>query len=151
MKYKNIISRGLIGFPLGVFICITITIGISIASGTSNYLSVTPELTEQIGSELNAFILQYLLSGILGSALSIGSLIWEAEKWSLAKQTISHFLLTSTVLFTISYICKWVDRTLIAAFMYFLVFAGVYFIIWLFQYSFLKRKITRMNNKLQNK
>lgn len=151
MSFKKAFLRGLLGIPIGIFISTTITILISIGWGYGQYLAVAPELTKQMGTELNAIVVQYVLSGVLGFAFAIGSVIWEVEKWSILKQTLLHFVLTSVAMFPIAYLCHWIDHTFLSALIYFAVFAAIYFIIWLLQYNFWKKKINAMNSKIQDK
>ena len=55
---KQLINRGLLGFPLGIAIGFVITVMISMTKGDGVFYPVTPELIETMGNELNAVILQ---------------------------------------------------------------------------------------------
>ncbi len=48
-----------------------------------------------VGSEINAVILQTVLSGMIGTVFSASSVIWEIEYWSITKQTTIYFFITS--------------------------------------------------------
>lgn len=54
---KQILSRGLVGFPVGIAIGFVITLIISACIGDGFYYPVTPELIGSMGNELNAVIL----------------------------------------------------------------------------------------------
>ena len=66
---KKIINRGLLGFPLGIAIGYIVSILVSLCAGDGMFHFAKPELVEKVGSELNAVILQTVLSGILGAGL----------------------------------------------------------------------------------
>jgi len=152
MTIKKALLRGLIGIPIGVFISTTISLLISIIMGGfgGNYYSVVaPELTKMMGGELNAVVLQYSMSCVLGFAFAMASAIFEIETWSMTKQTIVHFLITATAMLPIAYICRWVEPTVISLFLYFAVFAVTYFFMWIVQKRYWKKKIAQMNDKLQ--
>ena len=76
---KQIIKRGLFGFPVGIAIGFVITIIISVCVRDGNFYPVTPELIETMGNEVNAVILQTVLCGIMGTGFAMASVIWELE------------------------------------------------------------------------
>lgn len=154
MTLKKALMRGLLGFPLGVFISTTVTLFISIAMGGfgGNYYSpVAPNLITAMGGELNAVTVQYVMSGVLGFAFAMGSAIFEIEGWSMAKQTVMHFLITASAMLPIAYVCHWVDHTVLSVIIYFATFAGIYFLIWVLQQRYWKKKIEEMNKRIQKK
>lgn len=148
---KQIALRALLGFPLGIFIGYTITVVISLIWGGGYYSPVVPALTEQAGSEIGAVLIQYFLSGILGSVVAASSLIWEIEHWNIMKQTLVHFILVSVTMLPVAYLAKWVAGTLLSLLSYFGAFAGLYFLIWLVMYLVLRSKIQKANEKIQAK
>mgnify|MGYP000678178254 CR=1 FL=1 len=143
---KKAIERGLLGFPLGVAIGYTITIGISMAAGGGDYLPAVPSLVAKCGSEINAVILQFILSGILGAASAAGSAIWENDRWSLLKMTFVHFLILSLAMLPIAYLAHWMPHTLWGFVIYFTIFIVIYAIIWAVLYAVWRRKIKRLND-----
>lgn len=154
MTLKKALLRGLIGIPIGVFISTTISLLISMIMGGfgGNYYSaVAPQLITAMGGELNAVILQYGMSCVLGFAFAMASAIFEIESWSMTKQTVIHFLITATAMLPIAYVCNWVERTALSIFVYFAAFAAVYFFVWIVQKRYWKKKIAQMNDKLQKK
>ena len=116
---KEAIRRGMSGFPLGVFIGYTITIILSLFWGEGYYWAVVPALVEQCGNEINAVILQFILSGVLGSVCAASSVIWENDNWSILKQTVIHFVIISFTMLPIAYFAHWMDHTFIAIVKYF--------------------------------
>jgi len=151
MTLKKAMLRGILGFPLGIFLAVTITMLISIIKGTGQYYSVVPELINRTHNEVNAFVLQYILSGLLGFAFAAGSAVFEVEDWSITKQTVIHFFISTIAMFPIAYTCRWMDNSVGGIATYISVFILTYAIVWVVQYSVWKKKIKEINGKLQQK
>jgi len=147
---KNIIMRGLLGFPLGIAIGFIITIIISIFVGDGVFYPVTPELIKTMGNEINAVILQTVLCGIMGSGYAIGSVIWEIDSWSLVKQSGIYFAIACIVTFPIAYITNWMKHSAVGILLYVGIFIAIFLITWLAQYCLWKSKIKKMNDIIKN-
>lgn len=147
---KKAILRGLLGFPLGVAIGYTITIGVSMAHGGGDYIPAVPGLVAQCGSEISAVILQFALCGILGAASAAGSVVWETD-WSILKQTFVHFLILSLTMLPIAYFAHWMEHTVLGFLLYFAIFIGIYAIAWAVMYTVWKYKIKRVNDGIKNR
>ena len=146
---KQIIKRGLVGFPVGIAIGFVITLMISAFIGDGYYYPVTPELIGSTGNELNAVILQTVLCGIMGSGFAMASVIWELDSWSLAKQSGIYFLIACIIMFPIAYITNWMKHTITGVLSYVGIFVAIFAIVWIAQYLSWKRKIKRMNECLR--
>lgn len=142
---KQLIARGLLGFPIGIAIGYVITIIVSAVIGGGHYASVTPQLAARMGSELNAVALQALLCGAMGSGLAAASLIWDVEGWSIAKQTGLYFAVSSLLILLPAYFANWMQRTLAGFLSYFGIFALIFLIVWIAQYFSLKVRIKALN------
>lgn len=149
--FKKVMQRAFLGFPMGVFIGYTITVLISLFLPDGSYSPVVPSLTQSMGSELNAVILQYLLSGVLGAGAAAGSVVWEIESWSTLKRTLVHLVITSVLMFPIAYLNHWMEPTIAGIASYVLIFVVIYTIIWLAQYFFWMRRVRQINQRLENK
>ncbi len=145
---KQCLIRGGLGFPIGVMISQLITICISLFFAKGKYLAVVPALVDVAGSELNAVIWQTLLSGILGSAFAMISLIWEMERWSIAKQTGIYFLLACFVMMPIAYLTHWMEHSLQGFIKHFLIFLLLFVVVWGIQYVVWRTKVEEINKKL---
>lgn len=146
---KQALLRGLLGFPLGVFIGYSITILISAGWGAGAYSAVVPQLAQQTGSEISAVVLQYVLSGVLGAACAAGSVVWEMNDWSLLKRTVIHFIILTASMFPIAWFAWWMPRTPLGIALYIGIFAAMYAIIFVVQYLFWKKKINNINAGIQ--
>jgi hypothetical protein len=148
---KKIIKGVCFGFITGVFIGYLITILISAGFGDGSYYAAVPALIQSSKSEISAVILQFMLSGVLGTVFSVGSIIWQIDSWSILKQTVVHFLITTTAMLSIAYACHWMEHSISGFLSYLLIFAAIYIVIGLFQYNFWKKRINEINSKLRNK
>ena len=142
---KQIIKRGLLGFPVGIAIGFVITLIISACIGDGFYYSVTPELIGSMGNELNAVILQTVLCGIMGSGFAMASVIWELDSWSLAKQSGIYFLIACIIMFPIAYITNRMKHSIAGVLSYIGIFIVIFVIVWIAQYLSWRYKIKRMN------
>lgn len=147
---KNMIQRGLLGFPLGIAIGFVIAVMRSIGVGEGLFYFVSPELIETMGNELNAVILQTVLCGIMGTGFAMASIIWEIDSWSLAKQSGIHFAIACAVMFPIAYVMNWMRHDAVGILSYVVIFIAIFIVTWLIQYCVWKIKIKKMNDKVQN-
>lgn len=145
---KKILLRCLLGAPLGLAISVIITIVISLITNDGSYYAVVPELINDCGSEINAVVLQAVLSLIYGAAWGGASVIWEMESWNILKQTLVHLMICSLATFPIAYFARWMPHETGGVILYFAIFFAVYLAIWLAQYSGMKKRITQINKKL---
>lgn len=148
---KKALQRALVGFPLGVFIGYTITVIIALGWGKGQFYPAEPSLITSMGSEMNAVVLQYILSGLLGMGFAASSLVWENENWSLLTRTLAHLGISSVLMFPIAWLTHWMEHSLAGVASYILVFIGFYALIWLAQWFAWMRKIRDINRRLQRK
>ena len=142
------LKRGLLGIPLGIAIGFMISLFVSLGMGTGDYYGTRPELIAEMGSELNAVLLQTGVSALVGMAFSAASVIWQLEDWSLAKQTGIYFLVTALVMLPVAWFARWTERSLLGIVIYFGIFVIIFFIMWGIQYLIWRQKIKKMNQKL---
>ncbi|GHU95219.1 hypothetical protein FACS1894208_07660 [Clostridia bacterium] len=147
---KKVICRGALGFPLGICMGYIITIAISVTLATGEYSPCVPALAEELGSELAAVIFQAVLCGILGAAFAAASVVWEMEKWSIAKQTGIYFIVASLSMLPIAYFARWMEHSVGGFLLYFAIFIAVFIIIWIIEYTVWKSKIKKLNSSIRN-
>ena len=147
MTLKKALLRGLLGAPIGVFISYTITILISLFHlGEGIYSPVVPELVNEMGNEIYAVLMQYILSALLGFGFATGSAVFQVEQWSITKQTVIHFIISVTAMFPTAYFRYWIDHTVGGVLFYMLTFVILYVVIWVIQINIWKRRIQDINN-----
>ena len=136
--------------PLGMIIGLTISTVITILNslgGDGQYQAVVPALIEDCGSEINAVVAQALCSLLYGGIIGAASVIWETD-WSLTKMTVVHLLVISLAVLPIAYLLQWMKHTVGGVLLYFGFFLLVYAIIWITQYSRMKKQISDINKKV---
>jgi len=148
---KQAFLRGLIGVPIGITIGYLITIFISRGWGNGYYSPCVPSLVEQMGSEINAVILQTVLCGILGAAFGATSIIWELDSWSIVKRTGIYFLIGSISMMPIAYINHWMEHSIGGFLSYFGIFVVIFIVVWIIQYIVWRQRINRINENVSDK
>lgn len=146
---KEIVWRCFSGAGIGLAVSTIIAIVISLTLGDGAYHPVVPEFAAECG-ELNAVIIQMLLSFVYGAAWGGASVVWEKENWSLMRQTVTHLVICSLATFPVAYITHWMSHDLGSVLAYFGIFLGIYAIIWLSYYTSLKKRVKQMNDKMKN-
>jgi len=148
---KKAFQRGLLGFPLGVFVGYAITILISLFVADGYYGPCVPALIDEFGSEINAVVFQAILCGILGSSFAAASLIWEIERWNIAKQTGIYFLVALITMFPIAYFAHWMEHSVSGFLVYVGIFVAIFVLMWVVQYCIWKNKIKGINKKIEER
>lgn len=147
MLFKKSILRGFLGIPIGVFISTTISIIYSLAFGE---IMAIPYGMESSNS-LTVYIAQYFVSIIIGFVFSASSVIFQIDEWSLLKQTVVHFFITTLVFFPCSIKVGWIDVNPMSILIYIGVFIFIYLLAWISIYFTWKSKIKKLNNKLEER
>ncbi len=147
---KKVLFRCLLGAPLGLAISYCITILISLAVADGNFYPTVPELISDCGSEMNAVLLQAVCSLLYGAAWAGASVIWEVERWSLLRMTVTHLLICSAATFPIAYFLRWMKHSVVGILSYFGIFLAVYLCIWLTQFFAMRKKIQQINDRIQH-
>lgn len=145
---KTMLLRGLFGFPVGISIGYLITVCTSLIWGGGYYTPCVPELVSMMGNEIRAVLLQTLLCGLIGTGCAAGSVIWEIEHWSIAKQTGLYFLVISVIVMPISYLLHWMEHSMAGFLQYYGIFAAIFAVIWITEFLIGKRNVDKMNQNL---
>lgn len=149
---KMLVVKCLLGESLGLTISTAISIFVSLAAGDGSFYAVVPALIDDCGTEINAVIVQSLCSMLYGAVWAGASEIWRKEDWSLFRQTATHLVLCSLATFPVAWFMRWMEHSLLGVrgvLSYFGIFLGIYFVIWISQYSSIKRRIQQINEKMQ--
>lgn len=147
---KNVMSRVVGGFVIGVIIGQIVQILISLQFGQGNYMPVVDHFRSFFVSEMTAVIVQILLTGIIGITFATSSLVFDIVKWSLLKQYLVHFCLTALVWIPIVMLL-WMPKTSISTLIFFINFLGTYVITWVIQYTISKNDIKQINAAIKSK
>ena len=145
---KAVAKRAVLGFIYGVFIGQTILILESLMMRDGNFYAVSSSLLELVGTKITAVIIQYFLTGIIGLTFASTTVIFEMDEWSLLRQTIIHFIITSIVMYIAGFLCGWFPHTVVSTLVWFGVFVVVYLIFWICFSLYYKNKVKKMNEAL---
>lgn len=147
---KKIVSRSLLGVPIGIAIGYLITIFCSLGVADGSYWPCSSELITAMGNEIHAVVLQAILCGLLGAGFAASSVIWEIETWSLVKQTGIYFMMISVIMLPIAYFAYWMEHSVAGVLRYFGIFVFIFAIIWIVQFVIGKRNVRKMNENLHH-
>ena len=145
---KEVAKRAILGFIYGVFIGQTILIIESLFMRDGNFYAVSNSLLELAGTKIAAVIIQYFITGIIGTTFASTTVIFEMDNWSLLRQTITHFVITSIVMYVAGFLCGWFPHTVVSTLIWFGVFIVVYVIFWFCFSAYYKNKVKKMNEAL---
>ena len=148
---KEMIMRGLLGFPLGMALGEAIAIAGSLVWGGGYYAPCTPQFVQAVGSESHAVALQAFLCGLIGAVCVMASVIWKIDRWSIVKQTGVYFLVTAALMMPIAYITGWMEHSLSGVAGYFGIFAGIFAAIWGINYAVCRYNVKKMNDTLHGR
>ena len=128
--WKKAVLLGMAGFILGALICMAFM------------LSAPP-------FDFPAALPHLLLAGIYGAVAMASSLIYSIEKWSIARTTVTHFLLIFSLYCALGFSLDWFRPGDTTFWIIMAVMAAAYFLIWLSQYLSYKRRVRQMNDDLK--
>lgn len=132
---KELIKRGLIGIGFGNIIsCIILFLICTIQKTTSLEVSMVLRST--------------IAASVIGFVFAGASLLLENEKISLLKATIFHFLCLFITYYLMAFFGTWLVFEVKEILISVTIFIGTYICIWLGVYFTLKRKVKKMNEKL---
>ena len=145
---KAVAKRAILGFIYGVFIGQTILIMESLFMRDGNFYAVSNSLLQLAGTKIGAVIIQYFLTGLIGTTFAATTVIFEMDSWSLLRQSILHFIITSIVMYAAGFLCGWFPHTLVSTLIWFGVFIVVYVIFWISFTIYYKNKVKKINEAL---
>ena len=151
MSFKNrIIVLASVGLAIGVLAGDIITAATATYEYNDGMLYVcSKELTEAVGSELGAFIIQTLLSGLLGVVGMGLSSVYRIESWSMAKAISVHFSITVLWFYLTAFTLRWWSiKDVKFCLIMLAIFVTEYLIIWLANYVVNRIRVKEMNKAL---
>ncbi|MEG1002685.1 DUF3021 domain-containing protein [Clostridium sp.] len=138
MEYmKKFLLRGLAGMTLGVFINQFIFIIYSLGN-------------ETIIVQSSAVIFQFIISSLVGFYCAGITVIFEVEKWSRLRQTITHGV-AMLVYFPLAIYAGWMPSNVIGIVMFILFYVLVYFITWISFKKYWEKEAKELNNVLKKR
>lgn len=148
---KRMFKMSLRGGFNGILICYVITLLISPMIGDgSRYYACHPALVELVGGdEMRAVLLQTGLAALLGAGATLTSLIWEAERWSIFRQSVLYFLINALLMMPIAYVCNWMPHTVAGVLGYVGIYTAVIGLTWLFRWLVWRARVRKINAAME--
>lgn len=129
----------------------SLTIIVSLIFGEGSYSPCVPGLTERLGSEIAAVIVQTISSAILGAGFSGCYFLGEKDEWSLLKRTGIYFGIVAVLMMAVAYICESMEPSVKGILGYFGIFVLIFVVVWAIQYFIWKARISKIKEELQKK
>ena len=92
---------------------------------------------------------QILLGGIPGAIAMGTTVIYDIEKWSILRVTVTHFLIVMVVTLLASYVLKWFEPWSTPFWIMIAAEAVGYILVWIIMYSCYKAKVRKLNETLK--
>lgn len=146
---KKLLSRCIRGFPTGIAIGYVITILISFQIGNGTYYPCTPALSQVVGSEIGAVLLQALVTGFIGAGFAGCSVIWDIERWGITIQTGVYFLAISLITLPAAYFMLWMEHSIAGFLAYYGLFTLIFVVTCVIQLAIAKHNIKKLNASLR--
>lgn len=141
-KFFNLIVSLLVGIGIGYLI------ELFISGFTGNYIVVSIDFMK-IHGEFETKLIHTIIYAGFGLMIYLSSLLYNLEKLNLLYSTILSFSINALYLSLIGIYLKWFKLSEVIFVL--LVFTIIYFILWTGIYFFEKRKIDKINQKLDKK
>lgn len=144
----SIITRFFIGAAIGVCISTLISAVISSSLGEGVFYFCEPQMIEQFGNEMNAAWVQIIISMILGGGSALASFIWQVDRWSLFRQSLTFFAILFALIIPSAWICFWMPHNLLGLVKFAVIFTVIFALIWVIEYSAVRSSVRKLNSRL---
>lgn len=134
--WKRAVLFGAVGMILGIFI-------------GAGFWYLLPHETADVSQTMGKLVLHLLLSGVLGMVANGSSVIYGIDEWSIARSTITHFVISMGTLYAVAFVLGWFYPSEPICWIMSAICAAAYFLIWLIQYLIMKTKVKRINEELR--
>ncbi|MBA1394262.1 DUF3021 domain-containing protein, partial [Lactobacillus sp. XV13L] len=111
-NFKDIITRSLMSAPIGVTIGLAIAIIYSLASHSEHVQPSTEQFIRQFATPVQAFLASMFLWALIGMLYGGSSVCFVQERWSITRQTVTHFFITYISYTLLAIIAGWMPLSL---------------------------------------
>ncbi|MBW1605006.1 DUF3021 domain-containing protein [Lactobacillus sp. Sy-1] len=144
MKLIKLIFNGCV---IGISIGFIIALFFSLVAGSSQFEPSAPVFTSKFTSNVSATMVSLFLWVLMGLIFQFSSLIFKAERWSITKQSIIHFLITYSSLTALGTIAGWFQ--FIPLISYTITFIIIYLVIWIISMKVAKQRVDQINHLIK--
>ena len=148
---KKLICRSIIGFVLGVVVAMIITaVSGALSLNDGKLHLIDPGFADTVGL-VPGFIIQTILTGLIGVAGYGGAAMYRIERWSILRATLTHFLIEFPVFMAAAFVLRWISLTDISSILFMTgIHIAAYALIWVINFLKVKRQIKDVNSGLEN-
>ncbi len=145
---KKALIRGMSSFMYATAINVVLALIIVVIVNEPDFVPLVPDYAAHFESEIIALLLQIVLIGLSSASFGAGSVLLEIERWSLLKQSIVYFIITTIVWVPVSVFCWGIDRYPTAFISFVISYVASYIITWSIQLTLCKKSVAKINEKL---
>ncbi|MBP1756479.1 MAG: hypothetical protein H6Q59_2877 [Firmicutes bacterium] len=145
---KKALFRGMSGFMYAIAINVLLALIITAIVNEPGFVPLVPDYAAHFSSKFTALLTQFVLIGFTSAAFGAGSVLLEIEHWSLLKQSIIYFIVTTLVWVPVSIFCWGIAKYTVAFISMICSYVLSYAISWLIQYNLCKKSVAAINEKL---
>ena len=145
---KRALIRGIRGFICATAINVILAIIIMAFANDPNFVPLVPDYAARFTSVYMALLVQFVLIGLTSAAFGAGSVILEIERWSLLKQSIIYFIVTTLFWLPVSIYCWRIDKYPTAFISIICSYMVSYITTWFLQLSQCKKSVAKINQRL---
>ncbi|GAW64445.1 hypothetical protein FC65_GL001188 [Ligilactobacillus acidipiscis DSM 15836] len=146
---RRILNHFFFGMPFGITYGLLVTLGYSYGRGDTFYQPAEARFAEHFSSNLDVLLISIILWALFGSLFSVTALVFEIERWSLARQTLTHFATTVSGFMIIAYFAGWYPLDLASITSEIFVFVIIYLVVWGYSMLRAKRSVDAINKKIK--
>lgn len=151
--WKKSVFRGTVSFAFTVTVNVLImmekTVQTVKETGNAQALpALVPEYAACFSNPFMALMVQTLLCGLIGFAFGACSVVTEIARWSMVRQAVTHFVLTSCVWVPVGVFCWGLGRYWVSFLSVFISMAVTYAVIWVIQIIACRRQVAQINERL---
>lgn len=142
---KEILKRAFLGIAISLAISQVITLIVSLCIHNGQYYPYYPILERKYGGQLGAMCVQTLVNIGYGLVFALSTFIFSKDRWSLTRQTLTHFFLITTCCLLGGWICYWYPHTVFGILIALAEYVITYIIIWICVYQNYKKQVNQIN------
>lgn len=146
---KEIVKRALLGVAISLAVSQLITMIVSLCIHNGTYYPYYPVLERKYGSQMAAMCIQTVVNAVYGIIFGTSTFIFSKDRWSLTRQTITHFVIITSSCLLGGWLCYWYPHKLSGILIALAEYVVTYFIIWFCVYQSYKKSIKQINQMNQ--
>lgn len=146
---KKIMHELMVALMIGITIGVILSVVFSGIFGQGDYAPSTPSFMAQFETSLEAMITSIILWALMGIGFYFTAKIFNQEKWSLLKMSLTHYLVTLCFFFPLAYLAGWFPHELKASVSFLVTYTCIYLVIYLINYISAWLEIKRINQKVK--